>query len=100
MSYNLQTPSGKDPELWELAKRRADFKKHFPAYLVMSVFFWVLWFVTGNRFHHGGVPWPVWPMLGWGIGVVFHYMSAYGALQDDSAEREYQKLRDKQSNKN
>jgi hypothetical protein len=28
---------------------------------------WVIWLITG-----AGYPWPVWPMLGWGIGVAGH----------------------------
>ena len=29
---------------------------------------WLVWLVTG-----AGYPWPIWPMLGWGIGVVGHH---------------------------
>jgi hypothetical protein len=32
-------------------------------------------------------------MLGWGIGVFFHYMGAYVYPKDNSVEREYQKLK-------
>jgi hypothetical protein len=28
---------------------------------------WLIWLVTGANY-----PWPVWPMLGWGIGVAGH----------------------------
>lgn len=34
-------------------------------YLVMMAFFTVLWAVGG-----GGHFWPVWPMIGWGMGLV------------------------------
>ena len=40
-------------------------------------------------------PWPVWPMFGWGIGVLFNYFGAYKST-DHLAEREYQKLKLKQ----
>ena len=34
-------------------------------YLVFMAFFVVLWAVSG-----GGHFWPIWPMLGWGLGLV------------------------------
>lgn len=38
-------------------------------------------------------PWPVFPMLGWGIGLVTHYFTAYSGLDEKAlAEREYEKL--------
>src|SRR5919197_1227188 len=36
-------------------------------YLAVIALLWVIWLVTG-----AGYPWPIWPMLGWGIGVVGH----------------------------
>jgi hypothetical protein len=87
-----QTPRGKDPQLWQLAQRRASFKTHFTVYAVMSVFFWLLWYITGGAQYGSGLPWPVWPMFGWGIGVALHYIGAYVAPKSNATEREYQKL--------
>jgi len=36
-------------------------------YLAVMVLLWLIWLVTGANY-----PWPVWPMLGWGIGVAGH----------------------------
>jgi hypothetical protein len=36
-------------------------------YLAVMALLWLIWLVTG-----AGYPWPIWPMLGWGIGVVGH----------------------------
>ena len=33
-------------------------------YLAVMALLWLIWLLTG-----AGYPWPVWPMLGWGIGV-------------------------------
>ncbi|HEV3399017.1 MAG TPA: DUF1707 domain-containing protein [Actinomycetes bacterium] len=33
-------------------------------YLAVMALLWLIWLVTG-----AGYPWPIWPMLGWGIGV-------------------------------
>ncbi|WP_315818238.1 2TM domain-containing protein [Paraflavitalea speifideaquila] len=87
----------KDPHLWEIAKRRASFKYHLAAYLLFNTFFWVIWFFTGQADYQGyygnyGYPWPIWPMMGWGIGLVFHFLGAYVYHKENSAEREYEKL--------
>lgn len=92
MSYYQQTPEGKDPQLWKLAQARASFKTHFSTYLIMSLVFWIIWYFTGGTTYNRGLPWPVWPMFGWGIGVFFHYMGAYVTPKSNAAEREYQKL--------
>lgn len=95
MTYE-QSPQGKDPQLWGIAKRRALFKRHLSVYLVMNVFFWALWFIMGRRtYGTDGVPWPVWPMLGWGIGLAFHFFGAYVANEHASIEKEYRKLQNK-----
>jgi hypothetical protein len=36
-------------------------------YLAVIALLWLIWLVSG-----AGYPWPVWPMLGWGIGVAGH----------------------------
>jgi hypothetical protein len=90
------TPAGKDPQLWHLAHKRASFKKHLATYIVMNLFFWILWYFTKHENKGAdvtGVPWPVWPGIGWGIGIVFHFIGAYVATGDNSVEREYDKLK-------
>jgi Domain of unknown function (DUF1707)/2TM domain len=41
---------------------------HVRVYLAVVALLWVIWLVTG-----AGYPWPIWPMLGWGIGVLGHH---------------------------
>lgn len=36
-------------------------------YLAVMALLWLIWLVTGANY-----PWPIWPMLGWGIGVAGH----------------------------
>jgi hypothetical protein len=91
MSYQ-PAPEGKDAQLWHLAQRRASFKRHQAVYVIMNVFFWALWWFTGGSDYNEGLPWPVWPMLGWGIGLGFHYVGAYVTPADHSVEKEYDKL--------
>lgn len=51
-------------------KAKQDFKVHLRSYVVVNAFLVVLWAVTGQ-----GYFWPIWPMLGWGIGLAFHGLS-------------------------
>ena len=94
-----QQQFNKDPELWELAKKRADFKSHFATYLVLTPFFWLVWLLTGSDTSDYGFPWPIWPTFGWGIGVVFHYLGVYVFHKYNMVEKEYEKLtREKNGN--
>jgi 2TM domain len=96
---NIETES-KDPVLWKVAQKRAGFKYHLLIYFIANIFFWTLWSI-----HHGDnnilsaekeiLPWPVWPMFGWGIGVFFNYLGVYKSTSH-LAEREYQKLKNNQ----
>jgi hypothetical protein len=86
-------PGDKDPELWELAKKRASFKSHLATYLIVNAFLWALWFFTDAKRGNYGWPWPLWPTLGWGIGIAFHYVGAYVHSESTSVEKEYDKLK-------
>jgi hypothetical protein len=52
-----------------------------------------MWALTGHDDHTGGRPWPLWATLGWGIGIVFHYMGAYVFPRENSVEKEFEKLK-------
>jgi len=95
MSHNSNPPEGKDPQLWETAKRRVAFKGHAATYVVINIFLWILWYITGrDTAYH--TPWAVWPMLGWGIGLLFHFLGAYVFTKSVSVEKEYEKLKQQQ----
>lgn len=96
MSYNQQKPpADKDPELWQLAQRRVSFKNHLATYIVVNVFFWILWYFKGQHGNQDGWPWPVWPMIGWGIGLFFHWLGAYVMPRENSVHKEYEKLKNR-----
>ena len=90
---NHFTLQGKDPSLWMMAKRRAGFKRHFASYIIINIFLWVLWALTGADRNGSGIPWPAWTTFGWGIGLLFHYIGTY--VRSDDVEREYDKLQNK-----
>ena len=90
----METNQERDGHLWKIAQKRASFKKHLASYFLISAFFWALWFFTdGIHEDNDGWPWPVWPMLGWGIGIAFNYMSAYHDDKMSSTQKEYEKLK-------
>jgi hypothetical protein len=78
----------KDPRLWKLAKARAEFKTHVTVYTIVMAVLWLIWLFTGGV---NAYPWPIWPTMGWGIGVLFNYFGAFKF--DNAAEREYEKLK-------
>jgi hypothetical protein len=82
----------REKELWKLAKKRVAFKRHFATYLVINGMFWALWYFTDHKDESAGVPWPIFPMLGWGIGILFGFLNAYVFTNRDSVEREYERL--------
>ena len=65
------------PDRYSEARKRVQKKKeffqHLTSYLVMGVFFFVL-----NALTAFGQWWFYWPMLGWGIGIAFHYLDVFG----------------------
>jgi hypothetical protein len=46
------------------------------------------------RWNH--LPWPIWPMLGWGLGLGIQYVNAYVIEVGSLEQREYDKLKNKQ----
>ncbi len=101
MSNFQRMPDGtdKDKQLWEIAQKRASFKSHLIAYLVVNTFLWITWAMNGSHTNHNGIPWPLWASFGWGIGLAFHYMGAYVYPKANSVEREYEKLKKEQEHK-
>jgi hypothetical protein len=84
----------RDERLWQIARKRAMFKKSLFSYLVVVAFLWAIWWFTiGRRVGFNGYPWPIWVMLGWGLGLGFQYFEAYNGSKEDLTEQEYQKLK-------
>src|SRR5690242_6571883 len=90
------SPGDRDPKLWEIARKRASFKSNLITYCIVIGFLWVIWYITYGKNHRDGWPWPIWPTLGWGIGILFHFFSSYVYPDVNSAEREYEILKRKQ----
>ncbi len=72
-------------------KGRRDFQAHVLAYVLVNTLLWAIWAVTD----FGGFPWPIFPTLGWGIGVAFNAWDVYvrKPITETDVERELERLR-------
>jgi hypothetical protein len=65
------TGSAEEKELRERAlkhlKDKRDLKAHLLAYVTVNLMLVAIWWSAG-----GGFFWPLFPILGWGIGIAFH----------------------------
>jgi hypothetical protein len=59
--------AARDRAVTQLKKRR-DFYGHLLIYVLVNTFFVVIWAVVGAHVFF----WPVFPIVGWGIGVVMN----------------------------
>jgi hypothetical protein len=85
-----------DPHLWKQAKERVGFRMHLRSYLIINLGLWLIWAITLFMVPYRPrlfFPWPLFATLGWGIGLVSHYLGVYRrGGQRNMVEEEYQKL--------
>jgi len=59
-------------------KKKRDFHGHLLVYAMVNTAIIVIWAVTGGHFF-----WPIFPLVGWGIGVVMNAWDVYGREEPD-----------------
>lgn len=57
-------------------ERKRSFRIHLRVYVLVNLLLWVIWGVLVATTELW-VPWPLLPLLGWGIGLYFHWRAAY-----------------------
>ena len=83
-----------DTQLCERAvkrlKKRRDFYGHILVYALVNAFLVVIWWMTSPD----GFFWPVFPIVGWGIGVVMNAWDVYYSedLDEERIAREMRHL--------
>lgn len=93
-----EAPEAEDPlreqALLQLNKRR-DFRTHVVAYVLVNAVFWLIWSVVLVTADGPWLPWPLFPMAGWGIGLFFHAWETYGRrpFTETDIEHELARLR-------
>jgi hypothetical protein len=73
----------------ERLKKKRDFRGHVFIYLAVNAMLVVIWAVTGADFF-----WPIFPILGWGVGVAANAWDVYGRkpISEDEIRRETERL--------
>jgi len=86
-NYNATTEA--DSKLMKLAKKRVRAKREFvwnlACYVLVNTFLVLIYFITDGPF---GYFWPIWPIMGWGLGVALHGVSVILTLSDTAAGSE------------
>jgi len=83
-----------DDEAYKKAKKRVEakigFYFHLAAYIFVNLGLIFIWyFATG-----GGYQWFLWPIMGWGIGLLFHGLSVFvatGSMKERMIQKELER---------
>ena len=87
---------GPDDELRKQAvnrlKKKRDFKMHAMVFVAVNAMLIAIWAATGADFF-----WPIFPLLGWGIGLAANAWDVYGnkPIGEDEIRREMDSLRNR-----
>jgi hypothetical protein len=71
-------------------KKKRDFKTHLFIFVAVNALLVVIWAVTNSD----GFFWPIFPILGWGIGLAANAWDVYGRrpIGEDEIRREMDRL--------
>jgi uncharacterized membrane protein len=88
-----------DDEIREIATKRVRARRgfywHLTVYVVVNLMLIAIWYFTGGR--DGGYFWPMWVLLGWGIGLVFNAVAVFARgdvwSERQAIEKEIEKIK-------
>ena len=86
-----------EEQIYRQAQKRVAAKRgffiHLAVYIAVNILLVLIWwFVAG-----AGFPWFIFPIVFWGIGILFHGLGAFGRKSDRAAiEKEAEKIRREQ----
>jgi hypothetical protein len=63
-------------------RKRHELAGHVIAFVMVNTFVVIIWYVSGAGFF-----WPVFPIFGWGIGIVFHAWDVLSPQPSETAVR-------------
>ena len=93
-----------NPALYKEARKRVKarlgFYSHLATYLFVNTLLIGIWLVTSFSIGHFYYPWFIWPLFGWGIGVVANFFSVFVAghgLEDRLIAQEMYKMNNSSS---
>lgn len=62
-------------------KKRKDLYGHMVAYVIVNAFLVLVWYLT-----NAGYFWPMWVMIGWGVGLAFNAWDVFGRKDISEAD--------------
>ena len=69
----------------ERARAKISFYIHLTVYVVINILLFSIWYITLGP---SGFPWFIFPLIGWGIGLIVHAVATfYGKSMEDLEER-------------
>jgi len=80
METNHNEIQNNDHGIWKINKKKIAFKFYLLIYIIANTFLWMIWYMNiakNNTGVTGSFPWPIWPTLFWGIGVLYTYFEIY-----------------------
>jgi hypothetical protein len=79
-----QQPSEADLRARAVAslQKKREFWSHLLAYVLVNGLLVAIWASTGAGFF-----WPIFPLLGWGIGIVFHALDVFAPTPSERRVR-------------
>jgi len=81
-----------DEKLFKEAEERIGFKQHLRTYIAINLLIWLFWFFTrGIDGNYDGL-WPIYATLGWGFGILMHYLNVY-KYNGNAIEKEVEKIK-------
>ena len=87
-----------EEQIYEHARKRVEAKRgffsHLTAYVIVNIILFVIWYYTSRDF-----PWFLFPLGGWGIGLIFHFLGVFvfDTMGSEAAiEKEAEKIRKRQ----
>lgn len=94
-NYNLGSPN---EQQYQAAYRQAErrvraklgFYWHLASYVLVNGLLIIIYLITGPVTGFYTYPWFVWPMFGWGIGLLFHFLGTFvfsNVSSDDNRQR-------------
>jgi hypothetical protein len=70
-------------------RKKSEFRAHLLAYVLINGALVIIWALTGASFF-----WPAFPLLAWGIGLVFHAWDIYRhPFSEQQIQREMKRMR-------
>jgi hypothetical protein len=88
-----------ETQIYEEAKRRVEEKRgfynHLAIYIAVNIMLVLIWAFAAD----GGFPWFLFPLGGWGIGIICHFLGVFvfgGKMDRTAIEKEAEKIRREQ----